>query len=452
MDHDTLKRWEDLARRAVIALERLAADAPPLKEGSVPLDSLGEWVDRKEAESRAAKAAAEHRDTKPGNTPGLPPVPPVAHYAPGALCPTFSADRAMEAGLDLDRAVAARPIAPEPKAPSHATKGREDAPHLPPLDGLPTVQKTVVETARAQAAAESKADLVDWDLAKSLAEPAATAQPRPAGVFLRPKRAVEPLSWDGEAKPEETPAERCERLRRRLFSLVREKLGPLGPDASSVEARRVCGVESVRAATDAQLLDGIAVLSTLPAYVAPATPPTLAPEPYTVAAGVARGLSPEDSTTLGALAGDERPPAFLAGLAQIHSAETFRVARKAAGVELGKKAKDTHQARRLVMALPVVVQKEPEAEPLTRAETLARKLGGGPRAVALGAELAAAETARSKGSHAGGFAQAAAELLRERLGIGWDALARKHEALWDADPTLGGVLALVDDAPVGVTT
>ena len=66
----------------------------------------------------------------------------------------------------------------------------------------------------------------------------------------------------------------------------------------------------------------------------------------------------------------------------------------------------------------------------------------------MGEVLAALEAERTKGSAAAAICASVVELLEKRLGPAWHALAVKHEGLWIGDhPTLGGVLALVDDAP-----
>lgn len=455
---DYLNRFEVLLRRGVFALEKIAAAVAPPKD--------------------------EHRDVKPA------------------------------------------------EAPSHATKGREDAPHAPPLDELPEVQRAIAETARAMAKALSQSDLVDWDLVKAevgkkagldwaksdsndepeecghgnashscglctgadrahvdrhgrlklgdatvvrndgvalgpqavanLLGPSATAapEPRPAGVFLRPGARVvapvTPASWDEpKVAATESAEERCTRLRRHLYALVAQKHGRLDSNASSVKARAACGVESVAKATDAQLEAGIKALSALPDFVEPVAPaPPAAPvEPYTVAAGIARGLSPKLAASLAEGTGDE--PVSLAELTQVHSRADLAAAKKKAGFPAGWKARQKAEARRVVMRLPFkAAPPAPSPKALTRAEALARKLGASPHAAAVGAELAAAEASRTKGSAASDLCVSVCDLLKARLSpSAWESLSWRHSELWDGPhPTLGGVLALVDDAPDEVTT
>lgn len=476
MEQDTIKRWEDLFRRGVIALERLVADAPPL--------------------------VTEHRDATPENVPD-----PVTAVRLAGLEKNERL-RNHHAGIVLKKLA-------ELKDDSHPSTEHRDvnpastpeAPHLPPILGLTPVQKTVVETARAMAAAESKADLVDWDDRdcgmgdRPPAAPAATAQPqtiqewresaprpitaatvqariaecphgsatlsaalrcllcrsenpefgaavcrpgeKPAGVFLRPTRSVEPLSWDDKPKPRGEAGD----LRARLFALLRDKLGLVG-EGAKLEARARCVVESVAKATEEDLRRGIDSLAGLPDYVAPALPagPVAA---YTAAAGIARGCSPELAAKLATLLPEDKAPS-LAELTKVHSQPVLAAAKARVGIPAGSRAKDVGEARAVVMALPTVERPAP-----SRAEVLAQRLGGSAHAAAVGAELAAAEAGRTKGSAAADLCVKVCDLLKARLSPGaWEFLARDHEDLWDGDhPTLGGVLALVDDAPEeGVTT
>ena len=261
-----------------------------------------------------------------------------------------------------------------------------------------------------------------------------------------------------KAAPEDD-VELRKKLRGRLYALVTQKFGQLADDGSSVKAREACGVASVKDATNAQLQHGIAVLAAFRDYVEPKVATASQPlahrapvEPYTAAAGIARGLPPEVAKKLESLCGDEQPPS-LAALVDHHSREVIAAARAAAGIPAGKRA-DAAESWRYVMRLPVLPPKAAVADapaPVapTRAEVLARKLGGSPEAVKLGAEMAEAEVKRTKGSGAGAFSVEAGRLLALRLKpLVFDALVAAHPGLEREDPvSLGTVLAFVDAAP-----
>lgn len=254
----------------------------------------------------------------------------------------------------------------------------------------------------------------------------------------------------------EDDVELRKKLRGHLYSLVAQKHGRLDTEAASVKARAACNVASVKDATNAQLQHGIAVLSALPDHVEPKAATASQPaahrapaEPYTAAAGVARGLSPATAEKLATALGDDK--VSLAELVKVRSRQELSAAKAAVGIPAGSAAKDAAEGRLVVMALSVLAPKAdvPPASPPTRAEVLALKLGGSPEAVKLGAELAAAEAGRTPGSAAGDFSARAGDLLACRLQpAAFEALMAAHPGLMEEDPvTLRTVLAFVDAAP-----
>lgn len=260
-----------------------------------------------------------------------------------------------------------------------------------------------------------------------------------------------------KAAPEDD-VELRKKLRGHLYALVTAKHGRLDTEAASVKAREACGVASVKDATNAQLEHRIAVLAALPDHVEPKVATASQPaahrapvEPYTAAAGIARGLSPATAEKLAAALGDDK--VSLAELVKVHSRAALAAAKAAVGIPAGSSARDAAEGRLVVMQLPLVPPKAAADVPTpvapTRAEVLARKLGGSPHAAAVASELAAAEAGRTKGSAASGLCVSVCDLLKARLKPeAWDALSREHAGLWEGDhPTLGGVLALVDAAP-----
>lgn len=298
---------------------------------------------------------------------------------------------------------------------------------------------------------------VPQDAAPSLALPGPTVDAPASPPRVESQEARE-IARPAPKAAAEDDVELRKKLRGRLYSLVAQKFGQLADDGSSVKAREACGVESVATATNAQLQDGIAVLSALPDWVEPKVATASQPaanrapaEPYTVAAGIARGLSPETAEKLAAALGDDK--VSLAELVKVRSRQELSAAKAAVGIPAGSAAKDAAEGRRVVMALSVLAPKAaadvPPASPPTRAEVLARKLGGSPEAVKLGAELAAAEAGRTSGSAAWDFSARAGDLLACRLQpAAFEDLMAAHPGLMEEDPvTLRTVLAFVDAAP-----